>query len=53
MFHTYPFAELPLPVDLAPNGERAWHWVELGIMTEYFFATAIAETDEGVFGRHI
>jgi hypothetical protein len=53
MFHTYPYAELPLPVGLALNGERSWHWVELGIKSEYFFATAIAESDEGVFNRHL
>jgi hypothetical protein len=53
MFHTYPYAELPLPVGLAPNGERSWYWVELGIKAEYFFATAISESDEGVFSRHL
>lgn len=29
MFHTFPQAERWLPPVLAPNGQRAWEWVEL------------------------
>jgi len=47
MFHTYPEAELSIPIGLAPNGERSWYWMELGIMTAYFFVTVQIETDEG------
>lgn len=54
MFHTYPEAELPIPLSLAPNGERAWYWIELGIKTTYFFVTATIQTDEGdEFTRHL
>jgi hypothetical protein len=54
MFHTYPDAELSMPIGLAPNGERSWHWMELGIKIAYLFVTAQIETDEGdAFTRHL
>lgn len=51
MFYTAPEAELPLPTALAPGGERAWHWVELGLSIPYFLAT-VRHSDESEALRH-
>lgn len=53
MFHTYPEAEASVPKALAPNGERLWHWVELGLNMPYFLLEVLTETEDGPFTRHI
>lgn len=46
MFHTPLEAELPFLSALAPSGERAWSWVELGLKLPYYFVTVLF-TDDG------
>lgn len=51
MLYTAPEAEFPLPTALAPGGERAWHWVELGLSIPYFLAT-VRHSDESEALHH-
>lgn len=53
MLHTYPDAEVTLPKALAPNGERLWHWVELGLNCPYFLLEVLTETEDGPYTRQI
>ncbi|MBC9073446.1 hypothetical protein IAI53_15860 [Thauera sp. CAU 1555] len=53
MIHTYPEAELPIPPSLAPNGERSWHWVELGLIVPHFLVKVELLSPEGWISRHI
>ncbi|MFZ3041571.1 MAG: hypothetical protein WA108_07225 [Thiobacillus sp.] len=54
MLHTFPDAELPIPSALAPNGERTWSWVELGLKLPYYFVTVLFTDDNDVkLERHL
>lgn len=54
MFHTSSEAELPVPLALAPNGERVWSWVELGLKLHYYFVTVrITDDDDMTLERHL
>ena len=47
MFHTIPESELPIPRELAENGERLWQWVEFGLYAPYFLVTIEVGTEIG------
>ena len=47
MFHTIPESELPIPSELAKNGERLWQWVEFGVYAPYFLVTIEVSTENG------
>lgn len=54
MFHTSPEAELPFLSALAPYGERAWSWVELGLKLPYYFVTVLFTDDNDIkLERHL
>lgn len=54
MLHTSPEAELPVPSALAPNGERVWSWVELGLKLPYYLVTVLFTDDDDVkLERHL
>ena len=53
MFHTYPEAEQPIPIPLAPSGERAWHWVELGLNIPYYLLELVVGSEPDFMIRHI
>lgn len=53
MIHTFPHAELPLPSSLALNGERSWHWVELGLIVSHFLVRIELQTPEESVSRYI
>ena len=49
MFHTYPEAERPFPSPLAPEGARAWDWVEFGLNLPYYLMEiALGSSSESV-----
>jgi hypothetical protein len=51
MFYTYPSAELPLPQELATDGERAWQWMELGLHVPRYLVTMRVGGEEGPLDR--
>lgn len=53
MLYTHPDAELPFSSALAPNGERAWSWVELGLKIPYYFVTVLITDDDVKLERQI
>lgn len=53
MFHTYPEAEQFIPKPLAPHGERAWHWVELGLNLPYYLLELVVGEDRDSVIRYI
>jgi len=53
MFHTYPEAEQFIPQPLAQHGERAWHWVELGLNLPYYLLELVVDTDGVPMVKHI
>ncbi|WP_323001594.1 hypothetical protein [Denitromonas sp.] len=53
MFHTYPEAEQPIPKPLATRGERAWHWVELGLNLPYYLLELAVGPEHDSMIRHI
>lgn len=40
MFETVSHSEIPLPKELAPNGERLWSYVHVQLHTPWFYAEA-------------
>lgn len=53
MFHTYPEAEQLIPKPLALHGERAWHWVELGLNLPYYLLELVVGEDRDSLTRYI
>ena len=53
MFHTYPEAEQFIPQPLAQHGERAWHWVELGLNLPYYLMELLVDADGVPMVKHI
>ena len=53
MFETHPSAEIPLPPDLAPFGERSWNWIEISVYKPYFYVTINVQiAEDATCGRH-
>lgn len=48
MFETVSHSEIPLPKELAPNGERLWSYIHVQLHTPWFYAetTHLAEDFE-------
>ena len=40
MFETVSHSEIPLPKELAPNGERLWSYIHVQLHTPWFYAEA-------------
>jgi len=51
MFRTYPESEMPIPIALAANGERSWHWIELPLCITYFIVTVRVKDGSQSFHR--
>lgn len=53
MFYTSPEAEVRVPKPLAPNGERSWRWVELGLQIPYFLLSIQISNEETEMVRRL
>lgn len=53
MFYSSATAEVHIPKGLAPNGERSWRWIELGLQVPYFMVSLHTSAEDVDVVQHL